>query len=100
MPRDQLLDLLDELRECLPEEVQQAGAIVEQRTEILQQAQAEAERLTGRTRSETDLAEWTGPRAGTGKMAPRGFPRAGHPAYPPRRSPARRYNVPLYLPKR
>ncbi|MCE6949956.1 DNA topoisomerase IV subunit A [Cereibacter sphaeroides] len=29
----------------------------------------------GRTRSETDLAEWKGPRAGAGKMAPRGFPR-------------------------
>ena len=54
VPRDHLLDLLDELRESLPEEVQQAGAIVEQRTEILQQAQAEAERLTGRTRGESD----------------------------------------------
>ncbi len=29
----------------------------------------------GRTRSETELAEWTGKRAGTGRMAPRGFPR-------------------------
>ncbi|ESW60672.1 MAG: DNA topoisomerase IV subunit A [Rhodobacter sp. CACIA14H1] len=29
----------------------------------------------GRTRTETDLTEWTGPRAGAGKMAPRGFPR-------------------------
>ncbi|MFC3084896.1 DNA topoisomerase IV subunit A [Tabrizicola soli] len=29
----------------------------------------------GRTRTETDLAEWTGARAGAGKMAPRGFPR-------------------------
>jgi topoisomerase-4 subunit A len=29
----------------------------------------------GRTRTETNLAEWTGPRAGAGKMAPRGFPR-------------------------
>jgi len=54
VPRDHLLDLLDELRETLPEEVQQAGLIVEQRTEILQQAQAEAERLTGRTRSESE----------------------------------------------
>ena len=35
VPRDHLLDLLDELRENLPEEVQQAGRIVEQRTEIL-----------------------------------------------------------------
>jgi cell division septum initiation protein DivIVA len=52
VPRDHLLDLLDDLREALPEDVQAAGAIVEQRTEILQQAQAEAERLTGRTRSE------------------------------------------------
>ncbi|RFU12535.1 DNA topoisomerase IV subunit A [Rhodobacteraceae bacterium W635] len=29
----------------------------------------------GRTRSETDLTEWDGKRAGTGRMAPRGFPR-------------------------
>ena len=29
----------------------------------------------GRTRTETDLSEWQGPRAGSGKMAPRGFPR-------------------------
>jgi topoisomerase IV subunit A len=29
----------------------------------------------GRTRTETDLAEWIGRRAGTGRMAPRGFPR-------------------------
>jgi cell division septum initiation protein DivIVA len=54
VPRDHLLDLLDDLRESLPEDVRAAGAIVEQRTEILQQAQAEAERLTGRTRGETD----------------------------------------------
>jgi topoisomerase-4 subunit A len=29
----------------------------------------------GRTRSETDLGEWLGKRAGSGRMAPRGFPR-------------------------
>jgi topoisomerase-4 subunit A len=29
----------------------------------------------GRTRTETELAEWTGKRAGSGRMAPRGFPR-------------------------
>ena len=29
----------------------------------------------GRTRSEVDLAEWTGKRASAGRMAPRGFPR-------------------------
>jgi topoisomerase-4 subunit A len=29
----------------------------------------------GRTRTETDLMEWTGARASAGKMAPRGFPR-------------------------
>ena len=29
----------------------------------------------GRTRTETDLAEWLGPRASAGRMAPRGFPR-------------------------
>ena len=29
----------------------------------------------GRTRTEADLGEWMGARAGTGRMAPRGFPR-------------------------
>ncbi|WP_039017591.1 DNA topoisomerase IV subunit A [Halocynthiibacter namhaensis] len=29
----------------------------------------------GRTRTETELAEWSGKRASTGRMAPRGFPR-------------------------
>ncbi|MFK7879352.1 DNA topoisomerase IV subunit A [Roseobacter sp.] len=29
----------------------------------------------GRTRTETELVEWTGKRAGAGRMAPRGFPR-------------------------
>ncbi|WP_417524401.1 DNA topoisomerase IV subunit A [Marinovum sp.] len=29
----------------------------------------------GRTRTESDLGEWLGKRAGTGRMAPRGFPR-------------------------
>ncbi|MDT0277234.1 hypothetical protein [Blastococcus goldschmidtiae] len=54
VPRDHVLDLLDDLRESLPEDVQAAGAIVEQRTEILQQAQAEAERVTTRTREEAE----------------------------------------------
>ena len=54
VPRDHLLDLLDDLRESLPEDVRAAGAIVEQRTAILEQAQAEAERLTGATRGENE----------------------------------------------
>ena len=29
----------------------------------------------GRTRTEADLGEWMGARAGSGRMAPRGFPR-------------------------
>jgi topoisomerase-4 subunit A len=29
----------------------------------------------GRTRTETNLGDWLGKRAGTGRMAPRGFPR-------------------------
>jgi topoisomerase-4 subunit A len=29
----------------------------------------------GRTRTETELADWIGKRAGAGRMAPRGFPR-------------------------
>jgi len=31
----------------------------------------------GRTRTVTDLAEWTGARAGAGKPVPRGFPKSG-----------------------
>ena len=31
----------------------------------------------GRTRTETDLADWIGRRSGAGRMAPRGFPRDG-----------------------
>jgi cell division septum initiation protein DivIVA len=54
VPRDHLLDLLDDLRESLPEDVRAAGAIVQQRTEILQQAQEEAEHLTSRTREEAE----------------------------------------------
>jgi cell division septum initiation protein DivIVA len=54
VPRDHLLDLLDDLRESLPSEVHQAGAIVEQRTAILEQAQEEAERLTGVTREDAE----------------------------------------------
>jgi cell division septum initiation protein DivIVA len=54
VPRDHLLDLLDDLRESLPAEVHKAGAIVEQRTQILEQAQAEAERMTGESRSDAD----------------------------------------------
>ena len=54
VPRDHLLDLLDDLRESLPAEVHKAGTIVEQRTAILQQAQAEAERLTEETRAESE----------------------------------------------
>jgi cell division septum initiation protein DivIVA len=54
VPRDHLLDLLDDLRESLPAEVHKAGAIVEQRTQILEQAQAEAERMTGESRTDAD----------------------------------------------
>jgi cell division septum initiation protein DivIVA len=54
VPRDHLLDLLDDLRESLPEEVQQAGVIVEQRTEILQQAQAEADELLAEAEAEAE----------------------------------------------
>src|SRR3712207_9047571 len=62
VPRDVVLDLLDDLRENLPAEVHKAGAIVEQRTETLQQAQDEAERLTGCTRNETEPVVGAAPR--------------------------------------
>ena len=37
----------------------------------------------GRTRTETDLLEWTSKRASAGRMAPRGFPRDNRFTKPP-----------------
>jgi len=45
VPREHILDLLDELRDRLPEEVTQAKAVLDQRGELLEAARAEAEQI-------------------------------------------------------
>ena len=45
VPRDHILDLLDELRDRLPEEVTQAKAVLDQRGDLLDAAQAESDRI-------------------------------------------------------
>ena len=45
VPSDDLLELLDKIRFALPDEIQQAEALMEQRDAFLQQATDEAERL-------------------------------------------------------
>ncbi len=45
VPRDHILDLLDELRDRLPEEVTQAKAVLDQRSDLLAAGQREQERL-------------------------------------------------------
>lgn len=45
VPRDHILDLLDDLRDRLPEEVTQAKAVLDQRSDLLAVGQREQERL-------------------------------------------------------
>jgi len=59
VPRDHVLDLLDELRERLPEEVTQAKAVLDQRGDLLDAAQLESDRIVVRANQE---AEATGKR--------------------------------------
>ena len=59
VPRDHVLDLLDELRDRLPDEVTQAKAILDQRGDLLDAAQQESDRVALRASQE---AEATGKR--------------------------------------
>jgi cell division septum initiation protein DivIVA len=52
VPRGHVLDLLDDLREALPAEMEEAHAILEQRTDILVTAEDEARRLVSDARVE------------------------------------------------
>ena len=54
VPRDHLLDLLDELRDRLPEEVTQAKAVLDQRGELLDAAQVESDRIALRAGQEAE----------------------------------------------
>lgn len=59
VPRDHILDLLDELRERLPEEVTQAKAVLDQRGDLLDAAQLESDRIA---LAATEAAEATATR--------------------------------------
>ncbi len=54
VPRDHVLDLLDELRDRLPPEVIQAKAVLDQRGDLLEAAQLEADRIVSGARQEAD----------------------------------------------
>ena len=50
--RDQIYDLLDQMRATIPEEIKQARWIVKERQEMLQEAKQEADRLLAEAREE------------------------------------------------
>lgn len=52
IPRGHVLDLLDDLREALPAEMEEAHAILEQRTDILVTAEDSARRMVEEARAE------------------------------------------------
>lgn len=52
VPRDHVLDLLDELRDRLPDEVTQAKAVLDQRGDLLDAAQRESDRIALHTSQE------------------------------------------------
>lgn len=52
--RDKALDILDEMKQKFPVELEQARMVMAQRTEYLNQAQTDAERLRSETQEETE----------------------------------------------
>ncbi len=54
VPRDHVLDLLDELRERLPDEVTQAKAVLDQRGDLLDAAQVESDQIALRATKEAE----------------------------------------------
>ena len=50
--RDEIYDLLDQMRATIPEEIKQARWIVKERQEMLQEAKEEAERILSEARDE------------------------------------------------
>lgn len=54
VPRDHVLDLLDDLRDRLPEEVTQAKAVLDQRGDLLDAASVESDRIALRAGQEAD----------------------------------------------
>ncbi len=54
VPRGHVLDLLDDLRDALPEEMEQAHAILEQRSDLLVTAEDESRRMVEEARAEAN----------------------------------------------
>jgi cell division septum initiation protein DivIVA len=52
--REEIYDLLDQMRSTIPEEVKQARWIVKERQEMLAEAKQEAERITGEARQRAE----------------------------------------------
>src|SRR5450759_3120668 len=52
--RDQIYELLDQMRSTIPEEIKQARWIVKERQEMLAEAKEEAERLVSEAQEECD----------------------------------------------
>src|ERR671916_853968 len=50
--KDEIYDLLDQMRSTIPEEIKQARWIVKERQEMLAEAKREAERLVGQAREQ------------------------------------------------
>ncbi len=65
--RDEIYDLLDQMRATIPEEIKQARWIVKERQEMLQEAKEESERILREAREEAHAA---GKRAGGRQARP------------------------------
>lgn len=52
LDRDDLLDLIDQLRVTVPEDVQEARSVLQEREDMLNEAEAEAERIRRRAQEE------------------------------------------------
>ncbi len=53
--QDELLDLLDQLREALPEEVKQANWTLQEQSRLLSEAHAEAARIASRAAEQAEI---------------------------------------------
>ena len=66
--RDEVLELLDEMQEALPEEIKQARWVVKDREELLAKARADAERIVEQAREEQLTDGPSGRRSSPGRQ--------------------------------
>src|SRR5258706_6650903 len=89
--REEIYDILDQMRATIPEEIKQARWIVKERQEMLAEAKREAERLIGEARDQAQreasqqeivkLAERQAPELGEASRAKERQTRLGAEAY-------------------